>query len=174
MQIANPSAVAVDGLTLDVGADFSSVSGLAVSGFSAYARAGIYVAANDVAVGCTISGTNASGTTAQPNYYGIYVSGQGAAIGVASDTVAAESDFQQPRQRLHRQRRLGQRFPPAISASTARRGAAAEVRSASMPRAPPACVGFTGGAGPIKPSAQCVAVAGPLSGDWVDVGSTIR
>lgn len=86
VQIANPSAVAVDGLTLDVGADFSSVSGLAVSGFSASTRAGIYVAANDVAIGCTISGTNASGTAAQPNYYGIYINGQGASIGIANDT----------------------------------------------------------------------------------------
>ena len=68
VQIANPSAVAVDGLTLDVGADFSSVSGLADSGFSAYARAGIYVRRQRCRQSAArFRGTNASGTTAQPN-----------------------------------------------------------------------------------------------------------
>jgi CSLREA domain-containing protein len=77
----------IHGLLLDSGSDFSSVSGLAISGFSPSGSAGILVAANDVAVGCMISGTNASGTTAAPNYYGIYVNGQSASIGIATDTL---------------------------------------------------------------------------------------
>jgi CSLREA domain-containing protein len=84
VQITNPSVLAVDGLTLDFGSDFSSISGLAVSGFSTTGKAGILVASNDVAIGCMISGTNESATVAQPNYYGIYVNGQAASVGIAS------------------------------------------------------------------------------------------
>jgi len=90
VQITNPSALAIDGVTLGVGpntnADMSSISGLAISGFASNQKAGLLITANDVAVGCMISGTDASGITAQPNFYGIYVNGQGAAIGIASAT----------------------------------------------------------------------------------------
>jgi len=84
VQITNPLVLAVDGLTLDFGSDFSSISGLAISGFSTTQKAGVLIASNDVAIGCTILGTNASGTAAEPNYYGIYLNGQSASIGVAS------------------------------------------------------------------------------------------
>ncbi|HXR63277.1 MAG TPA: CSLREA domain-containing protein [Rudaea sp.] len=86
VQISNPSGLAIDGLTFDFGSDFSSVSGLVVSGFSSTQKAGLLIASNDVAVSCMISGTNASATSAAPNYYGIYINGQSASIGVASST----------------------------------------------------------------------------------------
>ncbi|HEY2395270.1 MAG TPA: CSLREA domain-containing protein [Rudaea sp.] len=86
VQITNPSLLAIDGLTFGFGSDFSSVSGLAISGFSTNQKAGFLILSNDVGVGCSIAGTNASGTIADPNYYGIYINGQSATIGMASST----------------------------------------------------------------------------------------
>jgi CSLREA domain-containing protein len=84
VQVTNPAQLAIDGLFFDAGSDFSSLKGLAFSGFSATQQAGIYIAGNDVQVGCVIAGTDPAGTSAEPNYYGIYVNGQSAQIGVAT------------------------------------------------------------------------------------------
>ena len=84
VQITNPNHLGSDGLLLDAGSDFSSVRGIAVGGFTASERAGIRVMSNDVEIGCVVAGTNADGTQARPNYYGLYVNGQAATVGVAS------------------------------------------------------------------------------------------
>lgn len=86
VQISNPNKLGSDGLLLDSGSDFSAIRGLAVSGFAAAERAGIHIRSNDVEIGCVIAGTNADGSIAQPNYYGLYVNGQAATIGVATAT----------------------------------------------------------------------------------------
>jgi CSLREA domain-containing protein len=172
VQIANPSALAVDGMTLDVGADFSSVSGLAVSGFSADTRAGIYIAANDVAVGCTISGTNASGTAAQPNYYGIYVNGQGASIGVANDTQWLPN--------LISGNSLANVFIAAGGSDSAVSASYIGVDSSGVTALPSSFgvyaqgatgvhIGYTGGAGTIDHQRNVIAVASPLATTSVDV-----
>jgi hypothetical protein len=172
VQIANPSAVAVDGLTIDVGADFSSVSGLAVSGFSAHTRAGIYVAANDVAIGCTISGTNASGTMAQPNYYGIYVDGQGAAIGIANDTQWLPN--------LISGNSLANVFIASGGSDSAVSASYIGVDSSGATPLPSSFgvyaqgatgvrVGYTGGGGTIDHQRNVIAVASPLATTSVDV-----
>jgi CSLREA domain-containing protein len=172
VQIANPSAVAVDGLTIDVGADFSSVSGLAVSGFSANQRAGIYIAANDVAVGCTISGTNASGTMAQPNYYGIYVGGQGASIGIANDTQWLPN--------LISGNSFANVFIDGSGSDSAVSASYIGVDSSGVTPLPSAFgvytqgatgvhVGYAGGAGSIDHQRNVIAVATPLETTSVDV-----
>jgi len=84
VQITNPAAVPSHGLIFDFGSDFSTVEGLAISGFAPGSSAGIMIFASDVQVGCMIVGTDPAGATAQPNYYGIYVNGQGSTIGVAT------------------------------------------------------------------------------------------
>ncbi len=75
-----------DGLTTEVDSDCSSISGLAIWDSPPTRARVTYIAANDVAIGCTISGMNASGTSPQPNYYGIYINGQGAYIRIATAT----------------------------------------------------------------------------------------
>src|SRR6516162_2231755 len=84
VQVTNPAQLAIDGLFFDFGSNLSSLKGVAFSGFAATQQAGIYISSNDVQVGCVIAGTDPSGTQAEPNYYGIYVNGQGAQIGVAT------------------------------------------------------------------------------------------
>jgi CSLREA domain-containing protein len=86
VQITNPSALAIDGIVLDAGSATSDVRGLAISGFASSEQAGLRIESNDAKVGCVLAGTDASGSTAQPNYYGIYVNGQAARIGVATPT----------------------------------------------------------------------------------------
>jgi CSLREA domain-containing protein len=86
IQITNPTNLATDGLMLDAGSDLSDIRGLAISGFATSLKAGLNISSNDVRVGCVLSGTNASGTLAQPNWWGIYVNGQAAQIGVATPT----------------------------------------------------------------------------------------
>jgi len=86
VQIANPTNLAIDGVVLDAGSDLSDIRGLSFAGFAASQKAGLNIASNDVRVGCVLSGTNTSGTTAQPNWWGIYVNGQAAQIGVATPT----------------------------------------------------------------------------------------
>ena len=84
VQVTNPANLGIGGLMFQGGSDFSALKGLALSEFSAAQQAAIRIASDDVQVGCTIAGTDASGTRAEPNYYGIYVNGQSAQIGVAT------------------------------------------------------------------------------------------
>ena len=86
VQITNPGNLAIDGINLDAGSDLSDIRGVALAGFKANQKAGLHISSNDVRVGCVLSGTNASGTLAQANWYGIYVNGQAAQIGVATPT----------------------------------------------------------------------------------------
>jgi len=85
VQITNPQQLAIDGLVLAAGSDTSVLAGLALSGFSAKLNTALYINSSNVAVGCLLAGTNAVGSLAQPNYYGIYVgpAGQSARIGIA-------------------------------------------------------------------------------------------
>jgi CSLREA domain-containing protein len=172
VQIDNPLALAVDGLTIDVGADFSAVSGLATTGFSAYTRAGIYVAANDVVVGCVVSGTNASGTTAQPNYYGVYVNGQGASVGVASDTQWLPNLLSGNSQ--------ANVFIAASGSDSAVSGNYIGVDSSGVTPLPSSFgvyaqgvagvhVGYNGGPGPIEHQRNIIGVANPPTTTAVDV-----
>ena len=88
VQITNPSALAIDGLAIENGPNPavspSLVKGIAISGFSASQMAGLVVERSDVAVGCSLFGTDPTGTMAQPNYFGVYINGQAAVIGIAS------------------------------------------------------------------------------------------
>lgn len=85
VQITNPLQLVADGLVLDTLSDNSVVGGLAFSGFAADFSAGLRINTNNVVVGCVLSGTDAGGSVAQPNYYGIKVDNgaQNATIGVA-------------------------------------------------------------------------------------------
>lgn len=84
IEITNPSNLVGDGLSIEAGAALSDVRGLAISGFDSQEAAGLRIYGNDVRVGCMVVGTNASGTTAQPNWYGIFVNAPGVDIGVAT------------------------------------------------------------------------------------------
>jgi len=82
VQITNPSAFGIDALAFGPGSSGSKVHGLAISGFTT--GAGLILSSDADTIGCTIAGMDASGTTAQANYEGIYVNGQSATIGEAS------------------------------------------------------------------------------------------
>src|SRR5262249_2561602 len=86
--IANPSNLAIDGLTLlSDGAQTeptSIIKGVGFAGFASSQKAGLVIERSDVAVGCSIAGTDLSGTAAQPNFYGVYVNAPATDIGIAT------------------------------------------------------------------------------------------
>lgn len=85
VQITNPSTLSVDGLTLGAGSTGSTIHGLAISGF-APTGSGLAILSDLAKIGCVISGMDASGTTAHPNYDGVLVAGKFATIGEATAT----------------------------------------------------------------------------------------
>jgi len=94
VQITNPQQLSIDGLVLAAGSDASVVAGFALSGFSASLSAGLFINSTNVGIGCLLAGTDAIGSAALPNYYGVYIGpgGQGARIGMA-DAGGAEPNL---------------------------------------------------------------------------------
>jgi len=72
------------GLYLGSAATGSKIRGLALSGFSGSGGTGIWIQSDATTIGCVISGMDATGTTAQPNVYGIYIDAKHATIGEAT------------------------------------------------------------------------------------------
>jgi len=83
VQIINGGIVGY-GLYLGSAATGSKIRGLALSGFSGSGGTGIWIQSDATTIGCVISGMDATGTTAQPNVYGIYVDAKHATIGEAT------------------------------------------------------------------------------------------
>ena len=90
VQITNPLSLSAAAIKLDTGSDASTIRGLAISGFDGSGSA-IWIISNHATIGCVIAGMDASGTTAQPNGYGVSIGdgatgGQFATIGEATAT----------------------------------------------------------------------------------------
>lgn len=83
VRIAN-TASASFGLWLGTGATGSTIHGLAFTNFASVGGAGIAISSDQATVGCVISGMDATGALARPNFYGIQISGKNATIGEAS------------------------------------------------------------------------------------------
>lgn len=88
VQITNPSQLPIDGLTIvqdnSLVEPTSTIKGLGFAGFTTEQKAGLAILRSDVEVGCTISGTDLSGASAQPNFYGIYVNAPSTSVGIAT------------------------------------------------------------------------------------------